>query len=89
MICCPICRDEFSDEGNYERRLDQVICEAVERLEDSNEKEAWLVKRKRAQSSINRRRLQRLREKEGSLAYTVFSAVLVIIMATFLVLRRR
>ena len=89
MTCCPICRDELSDEGNYERRLDQLIVEAIEQLEDTEEKEAWLTKHRRAQSAINRRRLQRLREKEGSLAYTVFSAVLVIIMATFLVLRRR
>ena len=88
-MCCPICRDELSDEGNYERRLDQIIVESIERLEDTDEKKSWLARHKKAQSAINRRRLQRLREKEGSLAYTVFSAVLVIIMATFLVLRRR
>lgn len=90
VVCCPICRDEVSDEGNYERKLDQIIVDAVEHLEDSEEKELWLNKHRRTQSTINRRRLERLREREGgSLAYTVFSAVLVIIMATFLVLRRR
>jgi hypothetical protein len=77
-------------DGHYERKLDQMIVEQVQNLDDCPEKAEWLRRHKRARSLLNSQRLQQLRSAYGdSFSYIAFAAMVVIVLTSLLMLRRR